>query len=110
MKQYVIDELRPQDHAALHTWLNEHLHLTGVDGIYWLFLDDAVLSAAQQAHTECQPFYVALELTRQHLACELLVRSRQRMRCDCIAYADTRQLNWLVAQMDAIFEQLDLIT
>lgn len=110
MKQYVVDELRPDDYAALQAYLTEHCHRAVVDGVFWLFLDEPVLSACQADHTSCQPFYVALELTRNQLACELLVRSRERLRCDCMAYANEAQFVWLIARIDAIFESLGIIT
>ncbi len=110
MKQYVVDELRPDDFAAMQAYLTKHCHRAVIEGVFWLFLDDAVLSACQAEHTSCQPFYVALELTRNQLACELLLRSEARLRCDCMAYANETQLAWLIAQIDAIFENLGIIT
>ena len=53
---------------------------------------------------------MALELGPDRLAAELLVRTRSRVRCDCIHYADERQRNWLVRTVDAIFEKLEIIT
>ena len=64
----------------------------------------------QQTHTACAPFFAALELGPDRLAAELLVRTRSRVRCDCIHYADERQRNWLVRTVDAIFEKLEIIT
>lgn len=110
MKQYVIDEIRPQDYEKIKGYLDAAYGGSGVDGIYWIPLDDALLSAAQQAHPACAPFFMAMELTPDRLAGELLVRTRGRVRCDCIHYADERQRNWLILTMDAIFEELNIIT
>jgi hypothetical protein len=49
-------------------------------------------------------------LGADRLAAELLIRTRNRVRCDCIHYADERQRNWLVQTVDAIFEKLEIIT
>ena len=110
MKQYVIDELRPQDYETVKAYLDEHLGDSGVDGLYWLPLDEALLSGLQQAHQGCAPFFMALELGPDRLAGELLVRTRGRVRCDCIRYADERQRNWLIQTVDAMFAKLDIIT
>ena len=110
MKQYVIDEIRPQDYAKIKGYLDETYGDSGVGGLYWVPLDEAVRSGVQRAHDDCAPFFVALELGPDRLAGELLVRTRSRVRCDCIHYADERQRNWLVQAMDAIFEKLEIIT
>ena len=41
---------------------------------------------------------------------ELLVRTKNRVRCDCIAYADEKQFVWLIQYIDAVFEKLDIMT
>jgi len=110
MKQYVIDEIRLQDHSKVKRYLDETLGDSGVDGVYWIPVDDALLSDLQRAHADCAPFVMALELGPDRLAGELLVRTRKRVRCDCISYADPRQREWLIQTLDAIFEKLAIIT
>ncbi|MGD8368874.1 MAG: hypothetical protein PVG78_14645 [Desulfobacterales bacterium] len=110
MKQYVIDEIRPHEHHALKAYLDEHFGDPTMDGVYWIPVEKALLSPRQQAHDECQPFFFALELLPQSLAVELLIRTRQRIRCDCIAYATEAQRNWIIDTVDAVFEKLELHT
>lgn len=110
MKQYVIDELRPEDYTRIKTYLDDTFGEDEMEGLYWVPLDEALLSDVQGAHGECRPFYFAIEIGPTALACELLVRTRNRIRCDCIGYATERQRNWLVDRVDAIFETLDIKT
>lgn len=110
MKQYVIDEIRPQDFEKVRGYLDETYGAAGLNGLYWVPVDEALLSGVQQAHHACSPFFIALELGPDRLAAEMLVRTRSRVRCDCIHYADERQRNWLVRTVDAIFEKLEIIT
>ena len=110
MKQYVIDEIRPQDFEKVKGYLDDTYGGAGVDGLYWVKVDEALLSGVQQAHHDCAPFFMALELGPDRLAAEMLVRTRSRVRCDCIHYADEGQCNWLVRTVDAIFEKLEIIT
>lgn len=110
MKQYVIDEIRPQDFETVKLYLDDTLGDSGVGGLYWLPVDEDLLSEVQQAHGDCAPFFMTLELGPDHLAGELLVRTRRRMRCDCIHYADERQRSWLIKTVDAIFDKLEIIT
>ncbi len=108
MKQYVIDELRIEDHERIKAYLDENFRDSVFDGVYWIPLDQSILTDIQKEHTDCQPFYVAIELGPDRMSCELLVRTKTRMRCDCIRYATETQMNWLIQVLDAIFEKLGI--
>jgi len=108
MKQYLIDEIRPPEHEKLKAYLDEHLGRAVMDGLYWVPIAEDMLNETQRGHTDCQPFLFSLELAPESLHCELLVRTNNRMRCDCIGYATDVQRNWLIDSIDAIFEKLDI--
>lgn len=110
MKQYVIDELRPSDYKALKTYLDKQFGPSEIEGIYWIPVATDMLTDIQAAHTECRPQYVAVDLDDKRLACEFLVRSKNRVRCDCIHYATENQRNWLIGLIDNIFERLQIKT
>ncbi len=93
MKQYVIDELRPADVVALKSYLTDHYGQTEMDGVFWIPVKDKLLSDIQAAHHECRPHCFAVDLDDRRIACELLVRTRNRIRCDCISYATKGQRN-----------------
>lgn len=108
MKQYVIDELRPVDHQKIKAYLDERFAVARFDGLYWLPVDEALLEEVQRSHEACRPHYFALELFPHQLVCELLVRTRQRIRCDCIQYATPAQRDWLIQWLDGVLESLDI--
>jgi len=110
MKQYVIDELRSADYQALKKYLDEHYGPAALGGIYWIPVAAEVLTDTQQEHRECRPHCVAVDLDQNRLACELLVRTQKRVRCNCIAYATERQFRWLVALIDHLFDRLNIMT
>jgi len=110
MKQYVVDELRPDDHRSLREYLEKNLGQAGLDGLYWKPIDIPLLTDLQAAHAQCAPFFVAVVLTPDSLSCELLVRTRNRIRCDCMAYATAEQRNWLVGWVENVFSELGIIT
>jgi hypothetical protein len=110
MKQYVIDEIRLQDFQKLKKHLNDSLEADALEGIYWLKIEKDLLTDIQKQHTDCQPFYLAIELEENKLSCELLVRTRNRMRCNCIGYVNPRQFNWAIRLVDKIFEDLSIMT
>jgi hypothetical protein len=110
MKQYVIDELRAADYQALKNYFDEHYGPAALKGIYWIPLPAEVLTAVQQEHRECQPHYVAVDLDQNRIACELLVRTQNRVRCNCIGYATDKQFSWFIALIDDIFNRLKIMT
>jgi hypothetical protein len=110
MKQYVIDELRPTDYAALKTYLAGHYGTSAMDGIYWIPLTSEILTDIQRAHTDCRPHFVAVDLDGNRLACEFLVRNQNRVRCECIDYATENQRKWLIETIDRIFDRLQIKT
>jgi hypothetical protein len=98
--------LRYADFEALQAYFERHFTASGLEGLYWIPLAAEILSDTQRAHAECHPHYFAVELQPERLACELLVRTAARMRCNCIAYADERQRAWLLQVIDAVLEKL----
>lgn len=108
MKQYLIDELRPNDYKKIKEYMDETLGPQPVEGMYWIPLGPDLMDAVQAAHTECQPFYFAVVLEPTSVSFEFLVRSRRRMRCDCIHYANKRQRDSIIEFADSIFQRLQL--
>ena len=110
MKQYRIDELRPQDHEKIESYLDERFVSSQMEGLYWVPLEDNLLDEVQAAHTECQPFYFAVELKPTVISFELLIRTRNRIRCDCIHYANAEQRESIIRFADVMFETLRILS
>ena len=110
MKQYVIDELRPVDYQKLKDHLASNFTSADIGGIYWIELEEALLSEVQTAHKMCRPFYFVVDLEPQIIACELLIRTHNRVCCECIAYANEVQRDWIIGFIDDLFEKLELKT
>ncbi|MBF0117715.1 MAG: hypothetical protein HQK79_02695 [Desulfobacterales bacterium] len=109
MKQYIIDELRPQDYQKIKEYFDKNLGMPKINSIYWVELSDYLLNDIQISHPECKPFYFAIELGQKQISCELLIRSQNKIRCNCINYADERQRNWVINFIDTIFNDLNII-
>ena len=108
MKQYVIDQLRPDDYFRIKAYLDMNLWQSGIPDIYWLILPQDLQEGCQAEHADCQPFCFALELCQSALSCELLVRTLCHIRCDCMCYATPAQRNWLIQTVDDICNQLEI--
>jgi len=108
MKQYVIDDLRPNDYELIKAFMEKNYSSSKVDGIYWIQLDQNILTDIQAEHTDCQPFYFAVDLEPNLIAFEMLIRTQKKMRCDCMGYATETQRNWLIRIADSIFDALEI--
>lgn len=108
MKQYQIDGLGLADYHKVRQYLDQTLEPAPIGGIYWLEIDKSLLTPIQKEHRECGPHVVALMLEESLLSCELLVRIKKNIRCDCMGYATREQRAWLMDQVDALLESLSI--
>lgn len=108
MKQYIIDEIRIYDYEKIKNHLDARLGPAELDNIYWLPLGPSLHTDIQAAHRECHPLYFALELNTDSIAAEFLVRTKNRVRCDCIGNATQAQAAWLIEFVDSVFEKLEI--
>lgn len=110
MKQYVVDQLSGDDFEKLGAYLKKNYGQPQFDSIFWLPVDILTLSQVQLAHKECQPFYIVIDLHDEQMVCELLVRTKNKMRCDCMGYATGKQRNAIIDLVDGILNQLEITT
>ncbi|MCP4160171.1 MAG: hypothetical protein GY760_08870 [Deltaproteobacteria bacterium] len=109
MRQYLIDELRVEDQDKLRNYFKKNSKESGFDDIFWIELPNEILNSIQKDHTDCMPFYVAVDLEETFISIELLIRTRKSMRCECISYADNNQRDWILEHIDSIFNKLSII-
>lgn len=108
MKQYIIDELRYNDYEKVKLYLDENLGASEIEGIYWLPLEKGLLTNEQSSHNECHPLFFVVDLKPELISCELLVRTKNRIKCGCINYATETQRNWLIQYIDDMLKQLEI--
>ena len=108
MKQYIIDELRYNDYEKIKLYFTENLGTSEVDGIYWLPLEKRLLTDEQASHNECLPLFFVIDLRPERISCELLVRTKNRIKCACIGYATEKQRNWLIRYADDMLNRLEI--
>ncbi len=110
MKQYVIDELRPGEAGRLNDYFTDAFGPPEMGNLYWITVPENRLSETQLDHQNCRPFFFAVEIDENKITCELLVRTKSAIRCNCIAYATAGQREWFISTIDDIFEKLDITT
>ncbi len=110
MRQYLLDEITRQDIPRVREYLNQHAQAAGLEDIWWVDLQEDLLSPDQFSHRDCQPFRFAVELGHNFVRFEFLIRSLQTMRCSCIGYATRQQRDFILAFADRLVEDLALRT
>lgn len=105
MRQIVIDELSPMEHDNIDSYLKRTLKQGPMIGLYWMELTSDLLSEAQQGHEEHGPFYLAVEVTRDGVKFELLVRSQTNLHCTCIAHTSPVQRQFVLDFMDKMLQE-----
>lgn len=110
MRQYVLDEISRADISRVQDYLDDHATRSGLQGIWWVDLRDDLLDETQYAHDECKPFRFAIELGKNFVKFEFLIRSGQTMRCPCIGYANRQQREFIMRFADHMVEELNLRT
>jgi len=106
----MLDEIARNDIPRVREYLNQHAVAASLDGIWWVDLQEDLLSPEQFSHQDCQPFRFAMELGDDFVRFELLIRSRETMRCACIGYATRQQRDFILAFADRLVEDLALRT
>ncbi len=74
-------------------------------GLYWIVLPDDILTDVQKEHTDCAPFYFGVEMERDLVRFEFLVRSNAHLHCDCIAHATTEQRLYVLDFIDTMLDE-----
>ncbi len=106
MRQYVVDELRPQEVERIRRYVEDTCEPAGIGGIYWLRMPEDLLSPTQYEHKPCQPHCSAIEIGDRYIKFEMLVRSRMKIRCQCVQMATLQQRNFILAFADKMLDEL----
>jgi len=110
MRQYLLDEISRDDLPRVRDYLNEHAKPSRLGDVWWVDLQEDLLSPLQFEHRDCRPYRFAVEVGDHFVRFELLIRSEQTMRCPCIGYATRSQREFILGFADRLVETLNLRT
>lgn len=115
MRQYQLDEIARKDIPRVRQYLNEHATASSLSDIWWVDLPEDLLSPEQFEHRQCRPFRFAVEVGEPEVGdsfvrFEMLIRSRESMRCSCLGYATRQQRDFILGFADRLVENLALRT
>ena len=110
MRSYLIDEISPTQMETINAYLNENALSSELSEIFWVQLPEALLSEIQLGHPDCHPFVFAIELGRDWIKAECLVRSLKNMKCEAQAYCDSKQRDFILAFIHRMIRDLGIQT
>lgn len=110
MRQYLIDEVNKQDIEKVNAYLHKNAHQSGLLGVYWIHIPDDLLDKIQYRHDACKPFRFAVEVGRDNVKIEFLIRSQKSHRCNCIKYATKIQREFITNFCENLIETLNIHT
>ncbi len=110
MRSLLLDELKPHDVERVRAFLHRAARPSSIDDLFWIELDDSLLTPLQAEHHECQPHRFAVEVGSDYVRLEMLVRPSSGLRCDCCQYADNKQQGFLLELADKMVTQLEIKT
>jgi hypothetical protein len=109
MRSYYIDEFVPGELERLAGRLDSMELAAAMEELYWLPVPADMLTPIQKQHErECGPYVLALELLDGALRLELLVRARNRLRCECVAYAEQKLVNHMITYLHSLLDDLKI--
>ena len=109
MRQYTVTELSEKDIETIEKALREKKLQASIDHLFWIPVPDDLLTPLQKEHaTTCGPHVMALEVMRSSLNLEFLVRARNKIRCDCITYADDRLMLAMIHRVNDFLSGLGI--
>lgn len=101
MKSYFIDELRKEEVERFEKSLKQKGYKNPITDIFWIEIPNDLLTMKQKEHlSSCGPYIFSVELGRDWIKVELLVRPTGKIRCQCISYATTEQRNYVISLID----------
>ena len=110
MRTYTIDQLEEADTAAINSRLLDMELQAGLEGVYWLPVPHEMLTPAQTRHFDsCGPYCLALEVERNAVHMELLVRGMGRIRCECLSFASQELRNHMIDYLEGMLKELGII-
>ena len=109
MRSYCIDEFVPGELERLAERLDSMALSAGMEALYWLPVPHNLLTPIQKIHeSECGPYVLALEILDESLRLELLVRARNKLRCDCVAYAEQKLVDHMFCYVHGLLDELKI--
>ena len=104
MISYVIDEIKKADIEKVRAYLKGKNYKSPIEDIFWIPIPEELLNPTQKEHyATCGPYIFSLELGKDFIKLELLVRATNKIRCSCISFATKQQRDYAINLVENIY-------
>ena len=110
MRQILIDELIPDEVAAIHEFLQANAVESGIEGLYWVELTEDLLDPEQFGQKKDHPFCFAVEVGDSWVKFEFLIRSQHNIKSTGTRFASRSQLEFVLQYSNRIIGETGLKT
>jgi hypothetical protein len=110
MKYYLIDEIPVTDMERLSGFLRDNAVASGLDRVFWVNIPADCLNETQCSHTDCHPYFFAVELGADYLKAEFFVRTLKGFNCTCKGFPDDAQARFIMGFVDEMINKLKIRT
>ena len=107
MKSYFIEDLNSKQIKKIKTLLEEQDCYNPIKDIFWVKLPQKILSITQEKHNKtCGPYIFSIEIGKNWIKAEFLIRDTKKISCSCIRFAEEHQRNYIINFIDAILNHI----
>ena len=110
MRCYLVDEITTPDMKKIETFLLENASASGMENLFWIEMPGNRLNGLQASHMECQPYRFAIELGKDWMSVEFLLRGSRDLRCRCGGYCTPGQRDFILEYVDSMLGDLNIGT
>ena len=110
MRAYLIDEIASSEMEKIDLYLKKNAITAALEGLFWVKIPTNLLNSIQSQHNACQPFGFAVELGRDQIKLEFLVRSLKNLGCECQGYCTPQQRDFISLFSHNMIENLGIRT
>jgi hypothetical protein len=110
MRYYLIDEISVTDIELLAGFLRDNATASGLNKVFWVKIPEDCLNETQCSHTDCCPYFFALELGADYLKAEFFVRTLKGFNCMCTGFPDDAQARFIMRFVDEMINKLKIRT
>ncbi len=109
MRSYLVEGLEQEQLKKLDDLLSQ-MQLNGsMLGLFWLPIPATMHTSLQDEHVkECGPYVMGLEIKRDAVQLEFLVRARNALHCHCVAYASPELQMHMMRYVEELFTKLNI--
>lgn len=111
MRCYLIEDFYPEHLQKVTAALSDKGFSGSLECVFYLPVPEELLTDVQREHAdECGPHIFVLEAVKDQgtLKLELLVRAKNKLRCECVMYATPAQREHIIAFLDDFIRHLDI--